>query len=178
MSGRPYTTYFTSAWDRSEGQRGLGLDPSVRLRTKTKTDSNRTRPHSTARGALARVLALRSLARLPELGLLPDRQRDGARVQQLFDLTVGEIRLVGWPLSLQDVVPVVGLLRKPKMEDAMTSESRLRALNVVFVLSARPEVGDEAKYEQFPPYDRDALKAALRRAMLAKGDSGVARRRE
>ena len=72
---------------------------------------------------------------------------NSALFEQLFDLTVGEIRLVGWPLSLQDVVPVVGLLRKPKMEDAMTSESRLRALNVVFVLSARPEVGDEAKYE-------------------------------
>ena len=72
---------------------------------------------------------------------------NSALFEQLFDLTVGEIRLVGWPLSLQDVVPVAVPLRKPKMEDETTSESRLRALNVIFVLRARPEMVGEARYE-------------------------------
>ena len=65
---------------------------------------------------------------------------NSALFEQLFDLTMGETRLVGWPLSLQIATPVVG--------PASTEQQRLRALSVVFVLAARPAEGDAAKYDK------------------------------
>ena len=69
---------------------------------------------------------------------------NSALFEQLFDLTVGETRLIGWPLSLQVAVPFFGFRRGPEEGAA----SGLRALSVVFVLAACPAEGDEAKYDR------------------------------
>ena len=72
---------------------------------------------------------------------------NSALFEQLFDLTVGEARLIGWPLSLQSVAPVLQAV-VPEKESALASGMKLRALNVVFVLGARPSIGEEAKYDK------------------------------
>jgi hypothetical protein len=82
-----------------------------------------------------------------------------ALYDRLFDLTVGERRLIGWPVRLEDqhlqtVNPWLCSLGAQGRKEAVLSsgekeggeQAGLRALSVVFVLDAQPLAGEEAQY--------------------------------
>ena len=93
-----------------------------------------------------------------------------ALFEQLFDLTVGERRLIGWPLSISALRPVIdtsageddgaegtnegtavatpsqGASTMPSATPQRQGERRLRAFSLVFVLRAAPAAGEEARY--------------------------------
>ena len=77
-----------------------------------------------------------------------------ALFEQVFDLTVGARRLIGWPVKLESqhkAIPGAGAagVALKELKDGDVDEdgaAQLRALSVVFVLSAQPLAGDEARY--------------------------------
>ena len=99
--------------------------------------------------------------------------------EQLFDLTVGDTRLIGWPLSLQTATPVAlqPAFGARTVEAAELDEgSRLRALTVAFVLGAKPVAGDEARYARALAGCQSAVEQLAHALQREEASSGLVSR--
>ena len=97
------------------------------------------------------------------------------RYEQLLDLTMGDCRLIGWPvpLTVEPVVRACGAVATDSSGRTLSEKQpQLSALNIVFALPASAAASDEARYEQILAACKsaaDQLAHALRREEACGG---------